>query len=311
VDPSPSALASLIHVYGLLCAGNQEAIPYILQMYSKASCEAKHQKKTFPPNEAFKWRFSHANQIRIKFCGLWDTVSSYGWIYDPIQQPFLGCNPIIDIGRHAVSIHERHCFYKDNLWGTPDPTQDFRQVWFSGTHSDIGGSYPEKTSGLSKIAFEWMLVEAAKAGLRIDEARARVILGKATPSPSVEGLPQFAAPDENACLHHSLHGAWWFPELLPQQDPHLHGKRLYFPLGCKRTIPEDSYIHQSVIDGKYTPERLPKHTVEPLVTFEAYCAKRAKNAAPLYPARQLNGRISRPPQQRRQRLAPPMALGQD
>jgi uncharacterized protein (DUF2235 family) len=189
VDPSPSALASLIHVYGLLCAGNQEAIPYILQMYSKASCEAKHQKKTFPPNEAFKWRFSHANQIRIKFCGLWDTVSSYGWIYDPIQQPFLGCNPIIDIGRHAVSIHERHCFYKDNLWGTPDPTQDFRQVWFSGTHSDIGGSYPEKTSGLSKIAFEWMLVEAAKAGLRIDEARARVILGKATPLKDYRSLP--------------------------------------------------------------------------------------------------------------------------
>jgi uncharacterized protein (DUF2235 family) len=29
------ALASLIHVYGLLCAGNQEAIPYILQKYSK------------------------------------------------------------------------------------------------------------------------------------------------------------------------------------------------------------------------------------------------------------------------------------
>jgi uncharacterized protein (DUF2235 family) len=275
------ALASLIHVYGLLCAGNQEAIPYILQMYAKASRDAKHQKKTFPPNEAFKWQFSHANQVRIKFCGVWDTVSSYGWVYDPIQLPFLGCNPIIDIGRHAVAIHERRCLYKDNLWGTPEPTQDFRQVWFSGAHSDIGGSYPEPTSGLSKIAFEWMLVEAAKAGLRIEEAKASVILGKGTPSPSVEGLPQFAKPDRNACLHHSLHGAWWFPELLPQQDPHSHGKRLYFPMGCKRTIPEDSYIHQSVIDGKWTPEPLPKHTVEPLVTFEAYCAERAKNTVPL------------------------------
>ena len=29
------ALASLIHVYGLLCPGNQAAVPYILQMYSR------------------------------------------------------------------------------------------------------------------------------------------------------------------------------------------------------------------------------------------------------------------------------------
>lgn len=283
------ALASLIHVYGLLCAGNQEAIPYILQMYAKASREAKHQKKTFPSNEAFKWQFSHANQVRIKFCGIWDTVSSYGWVYDPIQLPFLGCNPIIDIGRHAVSIHERRCFYKDNLWGAPEPAQDIRQVWFSGVHSDIGGSYLEQTSGLSKIAFEWMLVEAAKAGLRIEEAKAGVMLGKCAPSPSIEGLPQFATPDVNACLHQSLRGAWWLLEFLPQEDPHVHGRRWHLPLGHKRTIPENSYIHQSVIEGKWKPESLPRHTVEPRVTFEAYCAKRDRHTAPLpEPSRQFS-----------------------
>jgi uncharacterized protein (DUF2235 family) len=275
------ALASLIHVYGLLCGGNQEAIPYILQMYSKASRKAKHQRKTFPPNEAFKWQFSHANPVRIKFCGIWDTVSSYGWIYDPIQLPFLGCNPIIDIGRHAISIHERRCFYKDNLWGTPQPTQDFRQVWFSGVHSDIGGSYPEQTSGLSKIALEWMLVEAAKAGLGIEEVKARVVLGEGAPSPSIEGLPRFAKTDANADLHVSLRGAWWLLEFLPQEDPHLNGKRWDLPMGRMRTIPGGSYIHQSVIEGKWKPENLPKHTVEPWVTFEAYCSQRDRITVPL------------------------------
>jgi uncharacterized protein (DUF2235 family) len=166
------ALASLIHVFGLLCAGNQGMIPYILNLYAKRSREAKHKHRTFPSDEPFKWQFSHAEEVRIKFCGLWDTVSSYGWVYDPIELPFLGSNPIIDTGRHAISIDERRCFYRDNLWGDPSSTQDFRQVWFSGVHSDVGGSYKEHTSGLSKIALEWMFVQAAEADLHLLEVKA-------------------------------------------------------------------------------------------------------------------------------------------
>jgi hypothetical protein len=32
----------------------------------------------------------------------------------------------------------------------------------------VGGGYPEKESGLSKFALEWMASEARKAGLLID-----------------------------------------------------------------------------------------------------------------------------------------------
>ena len=49
--------------------------------------------------------------------------------------------------------------------GDPLTEQDLRQVWFRGVHSDVGGSYPEKQSGLAKIALEWMMVEAERAGL--------------------------------------------------------------------------------------------------------------------------------------------------
>src|SRR3546814_19097292 len=45
--------------------------------------------------------------------------------------------------------------------------QDIEQRWFSGVHSDIGGGYPEKESGLSKIPLIWMIDEAEKAGLRV------------------------------------------------------------------------------------------------------------------------------------------------
>ena len=46
--------------------------------------------------------------------------------------------------------------------GRPSPTSApphtrFKQVWFAGSHSDIGGSYPETESRLSDIALAWMV----------------------------------------------------------------------------------------------------------------------------------------------------------
>jgi uncharacterized protein (DUF2235 family) len=261
------ALASLIHVFGLLCHGNHGAIHYILDMYSQRSRDAKRRCKVFESDEAFKWQFSHNDEVRIRFCGLWDTVSSYGWIYDPVMLPFLGTNPIIDIGRHAISIHERRCFYQDNLWGECQSPQDFRQVWFSGVHSDVGGSYEEDSSGLSKIALEWMMVEAVKAGLKLNEVRAKAVLGRCTAYPRVVGLPNYAVANENAELHHSLTWKWWPAEFLPQRDPHENTSGFIFPRGRSRTIPPGSRIHQSVVGGKWCPRELPPHEVEPWVTF--------------------------------------------
>jgi len=262
-------LCSLLHVFGLLCAGNHELIPYILKMYAKRSREAKHMHRTFKSDEAFKWQFSHKNEVRIRFCGLWDTVSSYGWVYDPIELPFLGCNPIIDIGRHAISLDERRCFYKDNLWGSPGAGQDFRQVWFTGVHSDIGGSYPEQSSGLSKITLEWMFVEAVKAGLKLEEVKAKAVIGRCSVFPRVDGLPAFAHPTPNGCRHSSLKGAWLLLELIPQQDPHVHGKRWHIPLGRKREVPQGSVIHQSVFEGNWKRKQsdFPECSMERLQVF--------------------------------------------
>jgi uncharacterized protein (DUF2235 family) len=261
------ALASVIHVYGLLCPGNHEAIPFIMEMYAKRSRQAKHQEIQFDEDQAFKWQFSRTNDVRIHFCGLWETVSSYGWIYDPIELPFVGTNPIIDIGRQAVSIDERRCFYQDNLWGPAVGKQDIRQVWFSGVHSDVGGSYPEQESALSKIPLEWMFVEAAKAGLAIDIRKAETVLALANDFPQVQGLPNYVKADKNGCLHKSLKRLWWILEFLTQRDPHRNGRGWNLPLGRRRTIPAGSLIHQSVLESKWCPLNLPPYEVEPRSKF--------------------------------------------
>ena len=261
------ALASVLHVFGLLCSGNDGLIPYVLKMYAQRTRLAKRTHVTFPTDDLFGWQFSHSHQVRVHFCGLWDTVSSYGWFYDPIMLPFNGNNPIIDIGRHAVSIDERRCFYRDNLWGPPLRGQDFRQVWFAGVHADVGGSYPEDESGLSKIALEWMFVEVEKAGLRLDRSRAQAVLGRAIPFPKIDGMLTYVEPDENACRHDSLEGWWRLLEYVPQPFPDLKG-RWVVPRGRRRTIPPGSLVHESVIQGKWKPADLPaEYRIEPYVPY--------------------------------------------
>ncbi len=238
------AVGSLLHVYGLLEPGNEQLIPYILRLYAKMTKSPMGQETTFKAEDAFKYAFSR--EVEVHFCGVWDTVGSYGWINDPIELRFNGQNPIIRVGRHAVSIHERRCCYQDNLWGPSLPAtngyagQDIRQVWFTGVHSDIGGSYVEKTAGLSKIAFEWMLVEAVKQGLLVDSRRADVVLGRETP-PTF--LPQYVPPDPHGILHKSVYGRWWLLEYFPRRKNGCWG----LPRGkWVRTIPENSWIHETV-----------------------------------------------------------------
>src|SRR5215470_18627889 len=88
----------------------------------------------------------------------------------PLRLPYTANNPDIQIGRHAIAIDERRAFFRPNLWrptATGGP-RDVKQVWFPGVHGDVGGGYPETESSLSKVPLEWMLREAASAGLLTD-----------------------------------------------------------------------------------------------------------------------------------------------
>jgi hypothetical protein len=179
------------------------------------------------------------------------------WIWDPLKLPYTGQNPDIANGRHAVSIDERRCYFRNNLWGDQLPDQTIKQVWFAGVHSDVGGSYAESESGLSKIALEWMLCEAFQFGLLVDSEKGARILGRIPPPPPV-------APDPNAKLHNSLTWKWWILEFLPHSYYDLVQKRERWriPLGARRLIPEGSVLHETVhekirLDLSYRPPNLP------------------------------------------------------
>jgi uncharacterized protein (DUF2235 family) len=255
------ALAGVLHMFGLLCPGNEGLIPYIIRIYAKRTRNAEGMTHTFQVATGFKATF--CRPCPLHFVGVWDTVSSVGWIWDPVRLPYTAQNPDMANGRHAVSIDERRCYFRNNLWGDQLPGQSLKQVWFAGVHSDIGGSYSEAESGLSKITLEWMLCEASQLGLIIDRRKADHILGRVTTPP--------VAPDPNAKEHNSLTFAWWILEFMLHKYYDVAAKKTKWriPLGARRVIPEGSILHVTVkqklaLDTSYRPPNLPTHSeVEP------------------------------------------------
>ena len=197
------ALAAMIHMYGLVQKGDEPLIRYVLRMFKKK----KRTQKDFELAVSFKNTFSR--HCKIHFVGVWDTVSSVGWLYDPLTLPFTAMNPDIEVGRQAISIDERRCAFRQNLWRVdPKCPQDIKQVWFAGVHSDVGGGYLESESGLAKITLQWMLGEAENYGLSVDSVRKDQALGVGN---SLMAKPDFLAP-----IHTSLKGPWWILEVLPE-----------------------------------------------------------------------------------------------
>lgn len=248
------ALAAMVHMYGLVQKGNEPLIRYILRMFKKK----KRDDSDFRIAEAFKRTFSR--QCKIHFVGVWDAVSSVGWLYDPLTLPFTATNPDIEIGRQAISIDERRCAFRQNLWRpNANPPQDIQQIWFAGVHSDVGGGYPEPESGLAKIPLQWMLQEAESHGLLVNQSRKEQILGFSDST--------MARPDCTAKLHVSLKGLWWILEVFPRRhlDMRLNPPqwRWKIPLSSPRFIMQGAFIHPTVKDriasvGGYRPVNLPK-----------------------------------------------------
>lgn len=255
------AVAAMLFKCGLLDQRNDNLLPYALNMF-------KHERR---PGIYAGFRRTFSRHCPVHFLGIWDTVKSVGWIYDPLTLQFTMQNPIVRAVRHAVSIDERRCFYRQNLWGPAGEGQDVKQVWFAGAHSDVGGSYPEKESGLSQIALQWMIGEAARFELRIDRKRYETALPiraeKTKPDDEDPEAEYHCMPDFRGPLHPSLRGLWWVPEFIPKMyyDPRDgYRKKLMIPLGRRRWISEGSILHDSVLkrmrdtEMRYQPPNIPR-----------------------------------------------------
>jgi uncharacterized protein (DUF2235 family) len=164
------SIIGLIRNSGLLKKQHLEKFSLAYQIYRDRS------KETAPDEQVagqFKSQFSYTPDIH--FLGVWDTVGSLG-VPDHIVSRFLSgmwnfhdvsLSSTVRYAYHALAIDEHRADFKPCAWDGPD-TEDRQQVWFAGTHSDVGGGLPD--AGLSDCALAWMMCKAELRGLKLDRA---------------------------------------------------------------------------------------------------------------------------------------------
>jgi uncharacterized protein (DUF2235 family) len=104
--------------------------------------------------------------IKIKACGVWDTVSAIGvqlpaWLPQPpvkrlahVDNRIPSC---VENAFHAMALDERRSAFWPLPWSEPQDGIHFRQCWFLGAHADVGGGYDD--AGLANVALVWMVAQ--------------------------------------------------------------------------------------------------------------------------------------------------------
>ena len=221
-------------------------------------------------NEKAKWA--------IKIVGVWDTVEFYGegWRGEKIEFHNAELSRKVQSAYHALSLDERRAPYSPTLWQWPkDPNdrsklykpqygtglQIFKQCWFCGVHSDIGGGRYDPAG--SDITLAWMHAQCSKdkklAFVDEDSDDYYLLPDKNTPNPNKSwtrlGKKFDAEPKEGMVAA-------------------LTGKMQEFSMADRQAWPmENTYerIHRSIRDRDQTawPCGMLKHGPSP----EVVCSK--------------------------------------
>jgi len=250
------AVTALLWQYGLLAPGNEATIPYAINLLWKSNSVREGPERLAQFELANDFRATlEARPCRPHFLGVWDTVSSVGWISNPLSLPFTRKLYGASIIRHAVAIDERRAFFRTNLVEL-DPRRNIREVWFPGIHCDVGGGYPESESELAKVPLEWMIGEAAAANMLFDAGRVKQVLGNPP--------GKFVAPDPAAKMHNSLTPVWWIAEFLPKTHWNQDRKRreLHFNVFRRRRMGDTPIVHDGAwARGADYVKRLPAGSI--------------------------------------------------
>ncbi|KAJ8699102.1 hypothetical protein PTI98_002255 [Pleurotus ostreatus] len=257
-------VAGMIERVGLLYRGNNSQLPSVFKLYmameesstSSATTAVAEPNPTFGPKletdmnlrskaeervlvakekcSIFKKAFSRPS-VKVHFVGAWDTVSSIGIALKPCFPETVDGMSHVCHFRHALALDERRVKFWPEYANTDAPSSgaqrgDIKEVWFAGSHSDIGGGgiANPKLANFGP-ALRWMTYEAMFHGLRMEQYLG--IWKDIEPSTSLKGL-------------------WWnLLEILPLRRPSGvdGGRTTRVPhLGAPRRIHKGQFIHESV-----------------------------------------------------------------
>jgi uncharacterized protein (DUF2235 family) len=245
-------LAGFIHAVGLMERRNLNLLDHAWRAYKRVGADDDRQDLA---ELALYERILATDKPPIHLLGLFDTVAS---VIEPgpglwpqlKHHAFTVRNPSVAHVRHAVALDERRRFYAPLLWPEgnghrPDrarpeaeAAQDVREVWFAGSHADVGGGCPEALAALAKIPLLWMIEETAALGLGFDAATVDLIARGAVPG------QRYVAPDALAPVNGSMTAGWMLLENLPLPVP---GAGLVRTRARPRAVPPGARVHAAAL----------------------------------------------------------------
>lgn len=165
------AIAGLIGTVGLV---RNDQLDHIEQAFS-----CYQNPKMLWGSEGQTFRDRHSYSVTVFFIGLWDTVIRHGPILAPvgwlIERALSRRFGLVDqrAGRHirhvahALALDEERSAFRPFRMTASHPAQTVQELWFAGSHSDVGGGYQE--SRPSEFSLRWIIERAAQAGLMFHE----------------------------------------------------------------------------------------------------------------------------------------------
>ena len=163
------SLAGVIDRVGLLAA-HHATVSNIRTAY-------RHYRAGATSESAAAFRKAYClEDAKIEAVAVWDTVKALGitwpliWRWMESKHTFHNhaLGDVVQNGFHALALHERRRAYAPVLWESrADWDGHMEQVWFKGTHGDIGGQLSGRAGSrpLSNIPLVWMLERLEMCGV--------------------------------------------------------------------------------------------------------------------------------------------------
>ncbi|MBB3995352.1 uncharacterized protein (DUF2235 family) [Sulfitobacter undariae] len=260
--PTPEKLDAAFKLYRKPGAENHPDALHILQARRRLSPRFATSRADIDWRTVTPWAADTGpmHQVEIAYLGIWDTVGSLG-----IPAPLLGpvahlwnkkyrfhdtlLSSMVKSARHALALDERRVFYRPALWdnleasrdseglnkGKRDDDRPYQQVWFTGTHSIVGGS--AKARALTGQSLQWIADGAVAAGLEINMEE---LLDRA-PDPMADSHTLSQPPFLYTVAGNFLKwrkGPGHPVDLHPSADVRIKGRRDYRPRSLKSLMPE-------------------------------------------------------------------------
>ncbi|KAK0632628.1 hypothetical protein B0T14DRAFT_39398 [Immersiella caudata] len=114
----------------------------------------------------------------VRAVGVWDTVGSLGIPRTPLHSggrreqeirfESLDVSSSVDYAFHGLALDEWRSAFDCTMWGSRDNTHTtLRQVWFPGSHCNVGGGWPDQQ--IATIALAWMADQLTSIGVEFSK----------------------------------------------------------------------------------------------------------------------------------------------